>query len=95
MTDSPAVPPPSDPRELPILERLLSTRDALLLLKQDKSTYIKSGEVISFYDQVIELVRQLNAIRVDGVHERSRGAVLSTILTNERTVGLTRSNSFF
>lgn len=74
MTDSPAVSPPLDPREQPILDRLLSTRDALLLLKQDKSTYIKSGEVISFYDQVIEQVQQLNSIRTDGSQGRGRGA---------------------
>ena len=51
--ESPAVPVPLDPREQPILERLLRTRDALLLLKQDKSSYIKSRDVLPLYEEVI------------------------------------------
>ncbi|KAL2013969.1 hypothetical protein VTN00DRAFT_1494 [Thermoascus crustaceus] len=63
--ESPAVPVPLDPQEQPILERLLRTRDALLLLKQDKSTYIKSRDVLPLYEQVIEQVEALNAVRKD------------------------------
>lgn len=61
--DSPAVPVPLDPREQPILERLLRTRDALLLLKQDKSSYIKSRDVLPLYEEVIGEVEKLNAAR--------------------------------
>ncbi|KUL83842.1 hypothetical protein ZTR_06578 [Talaromyces verruculosus] len=61
--DSPAVPVPLDPREQPILERLLRTRDALLLLKQDKSSYIKSRDVLPLYEEVIGQVETLNAVR--------------------------------
>lgn len=61
--DSPAVPAPLDPREQPILERLLRTRDALLLLKQDKSSYIKSRDVLPLYEEVIGQVETLNAVR--------------------------------
>ncbi|KAE8148165.1 hypothetical protein BDV25DRAFT_158891 [Aspergillus avenaceus] len=61
--DSPAVPAPLDPREQPILDRLLRTRDALLLIKQDKTSYIKSREVLPLYEEVISEVEQLNAVR--------------------------------
>ncbi|KAJ5748131.1 uncharacterized protein N7511_009827 [Penicillium nucicola] len=61
--DSPAIPVPLDPREQPILERLLRTRDALLLIKQDKSSYIKSRDVLPLYEEVIAEVEKLNAAR--------------------------------
>ncbi|EAS32993.1 uncharacterized protein CIMG_04017 [Coccidioides immitis RS] len=61
--DSPAVTVPLDPQEQPILDQLLLIRDALLLLKQDKSTYIKSQDVLPYYDRVIEQVQLLNSIR--------------------------------
>lgn len=67
--DSPAVSVPLDPREQPILERLLRTRDSLLLLKQDKSSYIKSRDVIPLYEEVIGEVEKLNAAR----KEQDRG----------------------
>lgn len=63
--ESPAVPVPLDPREQPILEKLLRTRDALLLLKQDKSSYIKSRDVLPLYEEVIGQVETLNTIRKD------------------------------
>lgn len=63
MTDSPAVQAPLDPKEQPILDRVLQLRDELSLLKQDKSTYIKSHDVIALYDQVIEQVHSLNIVR--------------------------------
>ena len=65
MADSPALQAPLDPKEQPILDRVLRLRDELSLLKQDKSTYIKSHDVISLYDQVIEQVHSLNIIRED------------------------------
>ena len=61
--ESPAVPVPLDPREQPILECLLRTRDSLLLLKQDKSSYIKSRDVLPLYEEVIGQVEKLNAAR--------------------------------
>ncbi|EAW08050.1 uncharacterized protein ACLA_027750 [Aspergillus clavatus NRRL 1] len=61
--DSPAIQLPFDPQEQPILERLLRTRDALLLLKQDKSSYIKSRDVLPLYEEVISEVEKLNAVR--------------------------------
>ncbi|WEW55413.1 hypothetical protein PRK78_000844 [Emydomyces testavorans] len=70
--DSPQVVAPLDSREQPILDQLLVVRDALLLLKQDKSTYIKSQDVIPYYDRVIEQVQLLNNVRAEGVAERER-----------------------
>ncbi|CAL5867644.1 uncharacterized protein PFLUO_LOCUS1863 [Penicillium psychrofluorescens] len=61
--ESPAVPVPLDPREQPILERLLRTRDSLLLIKQDKSSYIKSRDVLPLYEEVIGEVETLNTAR--------------------------------
>ncbi|KAJ5625912.1 UPF0662 protein [Penicillium lagena] len=61
--ESPAVPVPLDPREQPILERLLRTRDSLLLIKQDKSSYIKSRDVLPLYEEVIGEVETLNTVR--------------------------------
>lgn len=63
MSDSPAVQAPLDPKEQTILDCLLQIRDKLSILKQDKSTYIKSHDVFSLYEQVIEQVHLLNVIR--------------------------------
>lgn len=65
MTDSPAVQASLDPREQPILDSVLTIRDKLSLLKQDKSTYIKSLDILGLYDQVIGQVHRLNVIRQD------------------------------
>ena len=77
MTDSPAVQAPLDPKEQPILDRVLHLRDELSILKQDKSTYIKSHDVIALYDQVIEQVHSLNIIREEHGKplEQNRGSL--------------------
>lgn len=61
--DSPAPPGPVDPQEQPILEELLRIRDSLLLLRQDKSSYIKTRDVLPYYEAVIAQVEKLNAAR--------------------------------
>ncbi|KAL8711538.1 MAG: hypothetical protein Q9220_003948 [cf. Caloplaca sp. 1 TL-2023] len=68
MTDSPAIQNPLDPKEQPLLDRILTIRDKLSILKQDKSTYIKSQDVLELYDQTIEQVHLLNVIREE--HEK-------------------------
>jgi hypothetical protein len=50
MTDSPAYINPTDPAEQPILSRLLHIRDALSLLKSDRSSHIKSQDVLNYYN---------------------------------------------
>ena len=81
MTDSPAFQAPLDPKEQSILDRVLHLRDELSLLKQDKSTYIKSHDVIALYDQVIEQVHSLNVIREDHGKplEQNRGLFLLSV----------------
>ena len=72
MTDSPYFKSPMDPAEQPILNKLLNIRDKLLLLKQDRSQYIKSQDVIKYYDQLIEQVHDLNEIRTTKPEEQNR-----------------------
>lgn len=63
MSDSPIHSAPVTASEKPILEKLLLVRDKLLLLKQDKTTYVKSQDVLPFYDEVLEQVHRLNDVR--------------------------------
>ncbi|KAF2184354.1 hypothetical protein K469DRAFT_666803 [Zopfia rhizophila CBS 207.26] len=72
MTDSPMVRIPLDPREQPILDKLLAIRTNLELLKQDRSTYVKSQDVVDLYNQVIEQVVVLNELRTSRRHEQNR-----------------------
>lgn len=72
--DTPAVPLPRDAREREVLDRLSIIRDKLLLLKRDRTTYIRSQDVIPLYDDTIEQVRELNDIRAETGHkEENRG----------------------
>ncbi len=79
MTDSPAVQAPLDPKEAPILDHVLFLRDKLSLLKQDKSTYIKSHDVLALYEEVIEQVHMLNTARQEHGKplEQNRGSFVS------------------
>lgn len=74
MTESPAVRIPLDPKEQPILDKLLAIRTDLELLKQDRSTYVKSQDIIEKYDSVIVQVEALNQIRTSKRLEQNRGA---------------------
>lgn len=73
MTDSPLPRIPLDPKEQPILDRLQSIRTELELLKRDRSTYVKSQDVLKLYDQVIEQVIILNEIRETKRLEQNKG----------------------
>ena len=74
MTDSPLPRIPLEPKEQPILDSLLSIRTQLELLKRDRSTYVRSQDVLQLYDQVIEQVQVLNEIRVTKRLEQNKGA---------------------
>ena len=65
MTDSPSFHIPLDPQEQSILDCVLRLRDDLAFLKQDKSTYVKSQDVIAIYEQVIDQVHLLNTLRAE------------------------------
>ena len=64
MTDSPNLVGSLDPQEQAIHDALLELRDQLTLLKQDKSTYIKSQDVLRLYEEVNDQVHQLNNISI-------------------------------
>ncbi|KAI6784094.1 uncharacterized protein J7T54_004640 [Emericellopsis cladophorae] len=71
--DTPAVPLPQDAREQVILDRLTVIRDSLLLLKRDRTTYIRSQDVIPLYDDTIQQVKDLNTARAEsGNKEENR-----------------------
>jgi hypothetical protein len=62
-----------DPREKPIVDSLMRIRDELTLLKQDRSTYVKSWDVVSLYDRTVDQVRLLNEIRSHKPQEDNQG----------------------
>ncbi|KAH8911680.1 hypothetical protein BR93DRAFT_921653 [Coniochaeta sp. PMI_546] len=70
--DTPAVPMPKDSREREILEKLTAIRDQLLLLKQDRTKYIRSQDVQQLYNQAIEQVKELNDVRKGLEHSENR-----------------------
>lgn len=72
MADTPTLPLPLDAREQPILDSLLRIRDELTLLKQDRSTYVKSSDVMALYDRTVDQVRDLNEIRLDKPQESNQ-----------------------
>ena len=82
MTDTPTLAPPSDPREQPILDELLLIRADLDILKKDRTTYVKSSNVIPLYDRVVEQVSKLNAVRENHPHEQNRRMSLATACQN-------------
>jgi hypothetical protein len=73
MADTPSLPPPLDPREHSILGTLQQIRDELTLLKQDRTTYVKSTDVMILYDRVMEQVKLLNDIRSEKPDQETQG----------------------
>ena len=73
MTDSPRPRIPLDAKEQPILDRLLQIRDELSLLKQDRSNYIRSEDVMKIYNEVDVQVEKLNQIRTHKRDEQNKG----------------------
>lgn len=70
--DSPWQRSPLPKEEQPILDRILVIRDHLSLLKQDRSTYVKSQDVLNYYNQLIEQVELLNKVREQKRTEQNR-----------------------
>jgi hypothetical protein len=73
MADTPSIPLPLNPAEKPILESLQHIRDELMLLKQDRTTYVKSKDVMVLYDKVVEQVQLLSDIRAEKPEQENRG----------------------
>ncbi|CAK4026840.1 related to UPF0662 [Lecanosticta acicola] len=70
--DSPWQRSPLPKEEQPILDRILVIRDHLSLLKQDRSTYVRSQDVVKYYKQLIEQVEFLNKVRESKRDEQNR-----------------------
>jgi len=77
MADTPTLPPPVDAREQPILDSLKRIRDELTLLKQDRTTYVKSSDVMPLYEKVVDQVRLLNEIRAERPEDENQGPFLT------------------
>lgn len=73
MTDTPSIPLPVNPDEQPILESLQQIRDELTLLKQDRTTYVKTKDVMILYDKLVDQVQLLSDIRAEKPEEENRG----------------------
>lgn len=73
MSESPFTAAPVNSQEKPILDSLLVIRDKLLLLKEDKSTHVKSQDVLPIYEEVIQQVHALNEARANKRLELNRG----------------------
>ncbi|KAK0652965.1 hypothetical protein B0T16DRAFT_490708 [Cercophora newfieldiana] len=65
--ETPAIPLPKDEGEREILDNLVAIRDHLLLLKRDRTKYIRTQDVMLLYEQVIDQVKKLNEIRKGAV----------------------------
>ncbi|KXJ90810.1 hypothetical protein Micbo1qcDRAFT_67233 [Microdochium bolleyi] len=63
--DTPKVPAPKDQGEKDILKELVAIRDELLLRKMDRTTYVRSQDVLGLYDRTVAEVKKLNEIRAD------------------------------
>ncbi|KAF4994787.1 hypothetical protein FDECE_12992 [Fusarium decemcellulare] len=71
--DTPAIPLPRDPRERAILDKLTMVRDQLLLLKQDRTNYIRTQDVMPLFDQTMDQVKELTVVRAEtGDKEENR-----------------------
>jgi len=68
--ETPAWAPPKDERERRILKRLVEIRDSLLLLKSDRTTYIRSQDVIPLFHETIQQVKDLNEMRSEDETKR-------------------------
>ncbi|KAI1778298.1 hypothetical protein F4818DRAFT_456186 [Hypoxylon cercidicola] len=61
--ETPKIPGPTDEGERQVLEKLMAIRDQLQLRKLDRTTYVRTQDVMILYDQTIEQVRILSEIR--------------------------------
>lgn len=64
---------PRDPREQAILQKLELIRDRLLLLKRDRTNYIRTQDVMPLFDETMDQVRELTVVRAEtGDKEENR-----------------------
>lgn len=63
------------------MDRLVAIRDQLLLLKQDRSKYMRSKDIMKLYEPIIEEVRKVHEIRAptdDGFVENRLDRVIES-----------------
>ena len=82
MSECPLINAPLQPEEEPILEKLLSIRERLETVRRDRSTYVKSCDVVPLYDELIEQVEQLNQVRKDMSERQNRGIIYLFSVSN-------------
>ncbi|KAI1365748.1 hypothetical protein F5Y08DRAFT_327796 [Xylaria arbuscula] len=70
--ETPKIPPPQDEGEKQILAKLVEIQDKLLLRKLDRTTYVRSQDVITLYDETTHQVKLLNEIRSGKSVEENR-----------------------
>ncbi|KAI0405987.1 hypothetical protein F4802DRAFT_606517 [Xylaria palmicola] len=70
--ETPKIPAPQDEGEKRVLEKLVAIQDQLLLRKLDRTTYVRSQDVIGLYDETIHEVKHLNDIRSGKSVEENR-----------------------
>ncbi len=73
--DTPKIPGPRDEGERQVLEKLMAIRDQLQLRKLDRTTYVRTQDVMVLYNQTIEQVRILSEIRNGKPVEENQGTV--------------------
>ncbi|KAI9729905.1 MAG: hypothetical protein M1818_008345 [Claussenomyces sp. TS43310] len=73
MADTPTRALPIDSREQPILDALFAIQADLTMLKQDRSTYVKSSDVMALYDRTVAQVQALNEVRSEHPRQENRG----------------------
>lgn len=56
-----------------VAEKLIKLRESLIMLKQDRTTYVKSSSVVRLYDELCEYVRQSQELEGD-LLDRSRAS---------------------
>jgi hypothetical protein len=71
--ETPKIPLPQDEGEKQILENLNQVQYELLLRKVDRTTYVRSQDIMHLYDRTIEQVKRLNEIRSGKTVEENRG----------------------
>ncbi|KAI2473242.1 hypothetical protein F4781DRAFT_381044 [Annulohypoxylon bovei var. microspora] len=70
--ETPKMPAPKNEGERDVLEKLIAIRDQLQLRKLDRTTYVRTQDVMVLYDQTIEQVRILNESRGGKSAEENR-----------------------
>lgn len=90
--ETPKFPPPQDEGEKQILEKLVAIQDQLLLRKLDRTTYVRSQDVMGLYEETIHQVKLLNEIRNGRTIEENRGMLLPSYLPKPATQRKIASN---